>query len=419
MQPPNSVTSIAVRTKPASFIFLLLVLILTTMQVFSASAKSARSATEKSFTLAQIEKQRISLKTIEYLKSDVRPITKFTAERSEGGPNDFYSEGDYWWPDPKNPGSPYIRRDGESNPDNFVAHRLTMIRLSDIIGTLASAYIIDSDERYVEQARVHLNAWFVDSKTRMNPSLLYGQAIKGRVTGRSIGIIDTLHLAEVARGAKILINAQSFPEEDATAIKKWFHTYLNWINEHPFGQKEREHSNNHGVCWSLQAAAMADLLGDEQQLESIRTRFKNIYIAEMMDDKGGFPAELARTKPYGYSLFILDAMAVLAVVLSTEKENMWEFELADGRGMKLALEFLHPFIKDKKSWPYAQDVRYWNEWPVKHISLIMAAKAYGNKEYFNTWEALNADPVTYEVLRNLPVRHPLIWLPADWQPLEM
>ena len=33
----------------------------------------------------------------------------------------------------------------------------------------------------------------------MNPHLLYAQAIKGRFTGRSIGIIDTLHLVEVAR----------------------------------------------------------------------------------------------------------------------------------------------------------------------------------------------------------------------------
>src|SRR4051812_4168789 len=34
-------------------------------------------------------------------------------------PNDYYSEGPYWWPDPKNPKGPYIRKDGERNPGRF------------------------------------------------------------------------------------------------------------------------------------------------------------------------------------------------------------------------------------------------------------------------------------------------------------
>ena len=47
-------------------------------------------------------------------------ITKFRAQHSQGGPNDFYSNADYWWPDPaKTNGLPYVQRDGESNPGNF------------------------------------------------------------------------------------------------------------------------------------------------------------------------------------------------------------------------------------------------------------------------------------------------------------
>lgn len=67
-------------------------------------------------------------------------VTMFICKRSAGGINDFYSEGDYWWPDPANTDGPYIQRDGMTNPDNFVDHRKAMIRLSQIVGTLASVW---------------------------------------------------------------------------------------------------------------------------------------------------------------------------------------------------------------------------------------------------------------------------------------
>ena len=116
-------------------------------------------------------------------------VTATKAIRSAGGIHDFYSEGDYWWPDPKNPDGPYIRRDGQTNPDNFTAHRHAMVRLSQIVGNLTSAYLLTNDQRYIDAIVSHLKAWFINPQTLMNPHLLYGQAIKGVVTGRGIGII--------------------------------------------------------------------------------------------------------------------------------------------------------------------------------------------------------------------------------------
>src|ERR1700748_3247240 len=89
-------------------------------------------------------------------------VTASHSARSAGGRHDFFSEGDYWWPDPKSPDSPYIQRDGMSNPDNFTAHRLAMILFSRIVGALASAYKITGDEKYMRQAMDHCKAWFVD-----------------------------------------------------------------------------------------------------------------------------------------------------------------------------------------------------------------------------------------------------------------
>ena len=208
------------------------------------------------FDLTAIEKPRVLGKANNYLNEPPETVTSSHCERSAGGRHDYYSEGDYWWPDPENPDGPFIRRDGETYPELFLDHRLAMVRLSELVGTLTSAYLITEDERYAAHAVTHLEAWFVQSSTKMNPSLLYGQAIQGRYKGRSIGIIDTLHLAEVARSAKILCSSPSFPTSSQVGVRQWFQTYLTWINTHEYGIREKNHPNNHGVCWSLQAASL-------------------------------------------------------------------------------------------------------------------------------------------------------------------
>ena len=361
------------------------------------------------FDLKAIEKPRILSKARRYLEDAPVTVTAEQCDRSEGGPHDYYSEGDYWWPDPDDPDGPYIRRDGETNPDLFYAHRHALVRLSEILGTLTSAFILESDQSYSDHALRHLGAWFVDPETRMNPNLLYGQAIKGRHSGRSIGIIDTLHLTEVARSAKILCGSSSADSALAEGIKGWFREYLDWITTHPYGETERVHPNNHGVCWSAQAAAFADLVDDPEILAWVRQQFKGVYLKEMMNEEGGFPAELARTKPYGYSLFVIDAMAAVAQIASVPEDDLWQFELPDGRGMRRGVSFIYPYIADKGRWPYGEDILYWDEWPVRHPCLVFGGMRLGENDWLANWSELKADPTTFEVLRNLPLRHPLIW----------
>ena len=56
--------------------------------------------------------------------------------------------------------APYIQHDGLTNTNNFVEHRHAMVRLSEIVGTMASAYILTGDEKYAQQAVKHIKAWF-------------------------------------------------------------------------------------------------------------------------------------------------------------------------------------------------------------------------------------------------------------------
>jgi hypothetical protein len=380
------------------------------LSTFSVYEVALAASDKSTFDLAASERPRIMEKAAKYLREEPVTVTASHCERSAGGMHDFFSEGDYWWPDPKEPNGPYIQRDGMSNPDNFVEHRHAMIRLSEIAATMASAYVLTGDDKYVRHAVKHLKAWFVDSDTKMNPNLLYGQAIKGRATGRSTGVIDTIHLVEVARGALVMSKSSAFAAKDFEEVKSWFREYLRWLTTHPYGTEERAAKNNHGVCWAMQAAAFAQLVDDREELAAIRQQFKTAFVAKQMEKDGSFPAELRRTKPYGYSLFVIDAMAGVAQIASTPNDDLWNYELPDGRGMKKAMEFIFPFIQDKSKWPGKHDVLYWDEWPVRQPSLVFAGVKFNQPEYLKVWQSLKADPQTPEVVRNVPLRHPLLWI---------
>jgi hypothetical protein len=360
--------------------------------------------------ITKVLKKTIIAKADSALSLQPITVTAEHSERSAGGINDFFSEGDYWWQNPADPNGPYIQRDGQSNPNNFVAHRRAMVRFSRIIGSLTSAYLITHDEKYVKQAFIHLNAWFIDEKTSMNPSLLYAQAIKGKATGRGTGLIDMIQMMEVAQGVRVMEQAKGVDKEAVQKIKNWFSKYLDWVTTHPYGIEERDAKNNHGTCWAMQVACFAKLTGNQTLIDYCKNRFKTVLMPTQLEKDGSFPLELKRTKPYGYSLFNLDAMTTLCHILSDEKESLWDFKLDDGRTLKNAVDFLYPFVEDKKKWAYPQDVMYWNEWPVAHPFLIFALKKYPNKAWWNTWQRLEHFPETEEVIRNLPIRNPLIWM---------
>jgi hypothetical protein len=337
-------------------------------------------------------------------------VTAASSPRSAGGKHDFFSEGDYWWPNPVSADSPYIQKDGMTNPDNFVAHRHAMIRLSKIVGALGSAYVIAPDEKYVRHALLHAKAWFVNAATMMNPNMLYAQAIKGRFTGRGIGIIDAIQLMEVVKGLQAMEKAKSMDAKALAAIKKWFEQFQQWLTTHQYGKDEMNAANNHGTCWVMQVAVFAKFTGNTQLQQFCIDRYKNVLLPNQMAADGSFPQELRRTKPYGYSIFNLDAMATICQVLSSGADNLWQFQTSDGRTIKKGIEFLYPYTADKTKWPHKQDVMYWENWPVAQPFLVFGAGAYKNKDWFDTWKRLDHAPTVDEVIRNLPVRNPLIWI---------
>ena len=367
---------------------------------------SAQSA----FDLARFDRQRVITAADQYLKEKPSTITAAHSPRSAGGLHDFFSEGDYWWPDPNNPNGPYTQRDGMSNPDNFVEHRRALMRFSVQMPALTAAWMITGKRAYSNKAAEYLRAWFINEDTRMNPSLQYAQAIKGITTGRGIGIIDTIHLVEVARAIEVLENSRSLSANDIASIKKWFADYLEWMTTSKNGLEEREAKNNHGTCWVMQVAAFAHLTGNKELLDYCRNRFKTVIVPNQIEKDGSFPQELRRTKPYGYSLFNLEALATIAQILSTPDDNLFQFKTADGRGIALAMQYMYPYIRDKKTWPKTADVMYFDQWPMRQSSLLFAGIALNRPEYIETWKRLPADSKVEEVVRNFFIRQPVLWI---------
>src|SRR6185295_20381755 len=66
-----------------------------------------------------------------------------------GDKHDYMSQAPYFWPDPNAAeGSPYIRRDGERNPEiNKLRNHQAMSRMADTVDVLALAYYLTADEQ--------------------------------------------------------------------------------------------------------------------------------------------------------------------------------------------------------------------------------------------------------------------------------
>src|SRR5215208_5874706 len=228
--------------------------------------------------------------------------------------------------------------------------------------------------------------------------------------GRGIGIIDALHLIEVPVAVEAMEKSPKFPAELLAGLKKWFGEFGDWMVSSKNGQEEAKAKNNHSVAYFLQLAVYAKFAGDDKKVAECRRQFKEVFLPEQMALDGSFPRELARTKPYGYSIFQLDNLITLAQVLSTPQEDLFIYARPDGRGARKAMEFLYPYLADKSKWPKKPDIAAWEGWPARQPCLLFAGLAYGEEKYLELWKKLAADPTDAEVQRNIAITQPVLWV---------
>ncbi|HVB35888.1 MAG TPA: alginate lyase family protein [Candidatus Acidoferrales bacterium] len=313
-----------------------------------------------------------------------------TALPPSGDKHDYMSQAPYFWPNPNTPtGVPYMRRDGERNPEiSKISDHVELAQMSQDARTLALAYYVTGDERYATRAALLLRAWFLDPATRMNPNLEYAQGIPGINTGRGIGIIESRMLTSVVDAVGLLAGSSHWNEEDQRGMEQWFGKFLAWLQNSPHGKAESKAKNNHGSYYDLQTADCALFVGKRELAGELLNRAAQKRIGRQIEADGRQPLELARTKSLGYSIFNLRALMGLATLGDELGVDLWRYRAPNGGSIRAALNFLVPYALGEKEWTWQQIGQFQ---PKELVGpLLEAAIAYHDKSYEAAAEKLGS-----------------------------
>jgi Alginate lyase len=322
----------------------------------SLDAERLRQARSRSTDAAM----RPAMDTLRHDADNALKAGPFSVMRKErmppgGDKHDYLSLAPYWWPDPKSKeGLPYIRRDGETNPDSKRGTDAPVIAaMAGAVETLAIAYYFTGEERYAERASLLIRAWFLDPATKMNPNFRYAQAIPGHNDGRGAGLIESRHFIKVVDAAGLLGGSRAWTDKDAQALTAWFREFVGWMRTSPNGKDESQAKNNHGSWYATQLACYALFIGDKElarkTAEAARDR-----IAWQIEPDGKQPQELQRTRALGYSAFNLVALMTLAEAGIQVGVDLYAYQTKDGRGIRRALDYLAPYADASREWPHQQ-----------------------------------------------------------------
>ena len=297
-----------------------------------------------------------------------------------GDKHDYMSQAPYFWADPKSPnGLPYIRRDGERNPEiNKITDHRSMDQMVASVETLALAYYFKGDETYATKAVQLLRAFFLDPATRMNPNLQFAQGIPGVNTGRGIGLIETRGLTRVVDAIGLLAGSRALTKTDQLGLEEWFARFLHWMIDSKNGRDEAAAKNNHGTYYDVQVVSFALFLGRNEFAKEILLAARQKRIALQIEPDGRQPLELVRTRAWGYSVGNLDGLMLLARLGESVGVDLWNYKTVDGRSIKRAFDYLLPFALGEK-WPYQQ----LGEWPPEMLFPLLrrAAVKYRDEHY--------------------------------------
>ena len=300
-----------------------------------------------------------------------------------GDKHDYMTQAPYWWPDPKkSDGLPYMRRDGERNPElDKLPDHTAMDRMSSAVTTLALAGYLGTDERYGAKAAQLLRAWFVDPATRMNPSLTYAQFIPGINTGRGIGLIETRGLTRVVDAISLVDSIGALPAADKAALRDWFSQFVTWMRESPHGRDESNAKNNHGTYYDLQVVTFALFVEQSAVAKQVIENAHAKRIDAQIEPDGRQPLELARTRSFSYCVMNIDGLTQLATVGDRVGVDLWSYTRrgADGPAMRRALLYLAPYALGDAKWPH-QQIGNWDPQSLFPV-LRRAARHYQDSEF--------------------------------------
>ncbi len=306
-----------------------------------------------------------------------------------GNKHDYMSQAPYFWYDSSKPnGRPYLRRDGERNPEIYkITDRTYLGKLDNACRTLGFSWYFSGEEKYAAKATALLQAWFLNEATKMNPNLDYGQAVPGINSGRGIGIIETIALTGIADAATLLDGSASWTASDAKALKQWYVQYLNWMLTSKNGKEEHAAKNNHGTWYYAQAIDFALFTGNQATAATL-IRESEKRLDSQLTVEGKQPLELERTNGLGYSTMNLRGWFTVATLAGKTGIDLWHYKTPQGAGIQTAFDWLQPYATGEKTWTF-QQISGYNRKNEFYPLLLLAAAGFNNKKYTDKAAAIN------------------------------
>ena len=304
-----------------------------------------------------------------------------------GDKHDYASYARYWWPDPTKPnGLPYIRRDGDTNPDSqspAESDRSALENLCIKTEVLALAWYLTGEDQYAEKAAQLLRTWFLNPETRMNPNLKFAQGIPGKSAGTKSGVLDGRLLIRALDGALLVSDSSALSAEELKALRVWAGQYLNWLQTGSLARQADAATNNHGTFFDVQVMYFSLFSGHPEVTKQLAKSALQKRIVSQVNEFGVMPEEITRTRSLHYSIFNLQAMFLIARLAEQVDVDLWH--AGDAR-IKAALDFLAPYADPAKHWP-RNDVEEADRVRLLPI-LLQAADVFQDDTYLQLIEKL-------------------------------
>ncbi|HWW57842.1 MAG TPA: alginate lyase family protein [Sphingopyxis sp.] len=296
-----------------------------------------------------------------------------------GDRHDYVSLAPYWWP-ASNPRAPYVRRDGEANPERETNRfdRSALARMAREADTLALAYYYSGNPRYADGAARVIRSWFLDPATAMNPNMNYAQAVPGVSNGRPEGVLDGASFIGVIDAAGLIAPSGALSPAETSALENWFARYIDWMRKSPNGKGEGAKNNNHGIWYDAQLARYALFARRPDVARGVFAAFPKARLERQMDPSGALPDELTRTRSFHYSLYALDAAYTVADSAACLGVDLYGEGAAKGRSLRKATDYVAAYRGRAADWPYRE-----MKWPVEALAelLVRADTAWGPGAY--------------------------------------
>jgi hypothetical protein len=247
------------------------------------------------------------------------------------------------------------------NPNHFTANKSALNAMTEAVFTLGTAAYLLDEPRYAQRAARDIQTWFINPKTRMNPHMEYGQAIRNVNNGRGAGILDGRVFIRAIQGMEFLALSGMWDARDQLAVRKWFDEYLHWLTHSKNAEDEKRAGNNHSSWWTAQTAAVASFVENQAEQQAAFTFYREQIFPRQIKADGSAPREESRTRSLWYSAFNLEAYAMVCRIAQVHGVDLWSVRAKNGATMETVIDYLEPYLADPRKWSKEQISEFSND----------------------------------------------------------